>query len=288
MADEALNATLDELRALRDEDDEAPRRSPSPATRPEPRSTVGGSLLDELLSETTDQARREVEDIKLQLQAKQEAQLQAKRRAQDVRRKELDEARRQELARHESFIRRRERRLRGEPETEPEQAAVAAPVPPAPAKSSGSAIAYAVLGLLVLGGAGFAVYHFVFSESPDPIAVKETALAGNGASPGAPPEPRAPEKTVAPPTAPAAAKPAPVVAAPPVIEPRVAEFEEMPRHERRPFEFKAGNAGVTPEDALLSRVKKHGAKKGHRGGTSHKARDNGGKIKLRKNFTGIR
>ena len=69
------------------------------------RPTGGNSLLADLLSETSNEAQRELDQIKAELESRKHAELEARRTAERQRRAELDRLREAELKRREAALR---------------------------------------------------------------------------------------------------------------------------------------------------------------------------------------
>ena len=241
--DNALRSTLEELKALQDPDEgrERPKR-PAPAKTEPPGAGEGGSLLADLLHETGDAARRELDDIKAQLAEKKATEEATKQRAEEERRRQLDVLRAQESARREQMIRERERKLAPKETVEqlvkPAAQAPAARVaaPPPPKKSQAMVWVVGVLGAAAIGVAAWYVY--ALNNPPPTEAVEEPAVSDNApetptttaGAPGTSPTDEA-GPTVAPTAAPTptpAPEPAAVAAVELPVEPRAAEPEADP------------------------------------------------------------
>ena len=69
------------------------------------RPTSGNSLLADLLSETSNEAQRELDQIKAELESRKHAEMEARRTAERQRRAELDRLREAELKRREAALR---------------------------------------------------------------------------------------------------------------------------------------------------------------------------------------
>jgi hypothetical protein len=107
MADDSvLRSSLKEVKDMQEKD--------SGESAPNPTTSSGSSLLDELLQETNQQAKREMEQVKAQLRDREAASEEAQRQADVERRKRLDDLRDQEAKRRDSMIAARNKRLEDE------------------------------------------------------------------------------------------------------------------------------------------------------------------------------
>lgn len=93
--------------ALRTDTDERNDETGTPANAPSAarRRPTENSLLADLLSETSNEAQRELDQIKAELQSRKDAELEARRSADRQRRAELDRLREAELKRREAALR---------------------------------------------------------------------------------------------------------------------------------------------------------------------------------------
>ena len=109
--------------ALRSDSDKRNNETDSPAAAPATTSNrrpTENSLLADLLSETSNEAQRELDQIKAELQSRKDAEVEARRAAESQRRAELDRLR-------EAELRRREAALRSPEENAAQQRAAVAP-----------------------------------------------------------------------------------------------------------------------------------------------------------------
>jgi|GEM_PF-6778357 hypothetical protein len=111
--DDALRSTIEELKALQDDEvpeaDKAEEESPKPVEKSS-HSGSGGSLLDDLMRETNPLVDAEVQEVKATLRDREHAGTEAKRQEQERRRQELENLRLNESNRREEMIRERQRK----------------------------------------------------------------------------------------------------------------------------------------------------------------------------------
>ena len=267
--DSALRATLEELKELQDSD-EARRPAKKQEAAGETPAFVGGSLLDDLLNETSGEAQREVEEIRSQLADKKAAEAAARKESHARRRAQLDALREQESQRREAMIQRRERQLAHgtagpAPEKAPESVVEHVSVVAAPQKSSNAGL-FAIAAVLFLGllGAGwlFWLQQHDAKQSADasqqtPAEVAETAPVKTA------------EKAATAAPEPAAAKPAAAVPAKPAVVALAVEFREIEPeadgYPRRMVELMAPRSGKRGGKARRG-GKRGGAKRGGKRG----------------------
>lgn len=176
--DDALRSTIEELKALQDDEiqeaDKAEEESPKPVEKSS-HSSSGGSLLDELLRETNPLVDAEVQEVKATLRDREHAGTEAKRQEQERRRQELEELRLNEVNRREEMIRERQRK-------KALQAMAAAndslneELAEAPPPSRRGTIAVVVVLLLALGG-GVAWWAMDKPTKPSPSTTADTEKA---------------------------------------------------------------------------------------------------------------
>lgn len=269
--DNALRSTLEELREM-DKVDEGRRPSGPAQLDPPGKSSGGSSLLADLLNETSDEAQRELDDIKAQLQARRQAEADEKQAKDDARREQLDTLRREEAHRREDMIRQREEKRNGgkrgtieQPIEVPRRVAAPTPVAPEPKKSAAPMMVTAVLVL----GAGVAAFYF-YTQANQP-----------------PPAAPAPPIAVAPPAAPVAepvgltkaAEPAPVAKPEPVAQP-VAPAVVVAAAESRQIETEEGFYQRRMPEFTLAKKTRRGGKASGRRNTGSKGPKRRVKIKL--------
>ena len=175
--------------ALRSDSDKRNNETDSPAAAPAKTTSsrpTENSLLADLLSETSNEAQRELDQIKAELQSRKDAELEARRAAESQRRAELDRLR-------EAELRRREAALRSPEEDAAHQRSTAAPALSAahesvvidtPKKSSGPIYAVAAVLIAAIATAG---WYFTTKEKvqAEAQAAEKTAAAETRKAAGA-------------------------------------------------------------------------------------------------------
>ena len=223
-------------------------------------SSDGGSLLADLLSETSGEAQRELEQIKAQL-ADKRAQAEETRRVQEQERRErLDALREQEAQRREEMIRDRERK-RAEAEArrrppEPTAAVEAAAVQPQVAgpEKKRSGMIWVALAIVLVGGLAVGGWLYLEHQKAQTAAAKQAPAPQVEAAKPVEPKPgegqpaetvaASPEKGPVAAATPAEPLPAEAAAPTPAVEPPAPEPIQVARrdaeNEARRDMFRAG------------------------------------------------
>ncbi|MFT5434366.1 MAG: hypothetical protein ACI9OJ_005079 [Myxococcota bacterium] len=158
--DSAARSSLDDLKHLHVVDEVAPKPSA-------PAPDDGGDLLASLLSETRDETKRELDQIKAELEQRKQAGLDAQREVDQARRAKLDVMREEEAERRESMIRQRREKEEAAERARNPQPAVAAAAPAEPeSKKTGWLVAAAAIVIAGVTGGGW----YMSSQKAEPVA----------------------------------------------------------------------------------------------------------------------